>query len=58
MPTKKNRTAYFRNRQKTLYKRYAIYFNLEKDKDIIEALNSCKSKPDYIRKLIREDLKK
>ena len=54
---KKNRTAYFNYRKETFYQRIIIYFNKEKDKDIIEKLKRCKSKPEYLRKLIRDDLK-
>lgn len=35
-----------------------LHFNVESDEDIIKKLDSVPSKADYVRRLIREDLKK
>lgn len=44
------------NKEKT--KAYCLRLNLKTDKDIIEILDSVKSKQGYIKQLIREDIPK
>ena len=44
------------NKSKT--RTYCLRLNLNTDKDIIEILDSVKSKQGYIKKLIREDIPK
>lgn len=44
------------NKRKTV--QVALRLNIEKEKDIIDKLNSVPSKMGYIKQLIREDIKK
>lgn len=44
------------NKRKTVH--VALRLNIEKEKDIIDKLNSVPSKMGYIKQLIREDIKK
>ena len=39
-------------------KAFKLQFRKEKDADVIEKLNSVPAKTDYVRNLIREDIKK
>ena len=48
--TRKSR--YYKER----YRTYAVRFNYEKDRDIIDRLENCTSITDYIRDLIRSDI--
>ena len=56
--SKEEKSKYDQNYQKSHMKRISIWFNLEKDKDLLDRLES---QPDpvaaYIKALIREDLK-
>lgn len=52
------RTKYFNEYKKKNYKRINVIFDLRKDKDIIEHLEKCKSKTQYLRNLIRDDMLK
>lgn len=58
MPVSKAQQEAFRRYQKKSQKRFQLAFHVEYDKDIIEQLNKVPSKCDYIRRLIRNDLKK
>ena len=42
--------------QKKYSKCINVRFNIEKDKDILEKLDSEENKADYLRKLIKQDL--
>ena len=53
-----NKKEYDKEFKKKNYMRIYLSFNKEKDKDIIEVLKAQKNKPDYIRNLIKNDLKK
>lgn len=39
-------------------KRFSLKLNLKTDKDILDKLDSVSSKQGYIKKLIRDDIKK
>ena len=58
----KNRSAASIAAQKLYCKlhkeKYSIVFNKEKDKDIIEKLDSLDNRTDYIRTLIRQDMER
>ena len=42
---------------RTHYKQYAIRYSLKDDADVIKALDEAENKADYIRRLIRADIK-
>lgn len=44
--------------RKTHQRSINLHFNKDTDTDILEKLDSVPSKADYVRRLIREDLKK
>lgn len=58
MPTSKAQQEAFRRYQKKAQKRYQLAFHKEYDKDIIAKLDQVESKCDYIRQLVRADIKK
>ena len=50
--------TYFKEWQKKNIAQISLKFSLENDKDILEQLSNQPSKIDYIRKLVRDDIKK
>lgn len=54
---KKKKLQYITQYTKDNYKQIKLNFNLESDKDILEKLEAVESKADYIRQLIRKDIK-
>ena len=55
--SKKEKSAYDQEYQKSHMKRIGVWFNLEKDKDIIDHLESQPGPVSaYIKELIRQDI--
>lgn len=48
---------YFNEFQKTNYKMFNFKLNLKNDNDIIEKLDSVNNRTDYMKKLVRNDIK-
>lgn len=60
MPRRKNsqhRIDYMVNWSRENQKQFKVSLKLEEDSDIIEHLNTIPNKAEYIRKLIRADMK-
>ena len=53
-----NQFDYINEYAKEHYKRFQLLLSRDKDKDIIEKLNSVHSKSAYVKELIRKDLGK
>ena len=53
-----NQSQYINEWKRINNKQYAFRFNKESDKDVIEKLDSKEDKTDYIRQLIRKDIKR
>lgn len=58
MPTSKAQLEAIKRSKKKTQKNYLIVFHRTNDADIIERLDAQVSKTDYIRQLIRKDIKK
>ena len=62
MPEKKkskfDQVKYITDYSREHYKKVQLTFSKEKDKDIIEKLETVPNKSNYVKELIREDLKK
>lgn len=60
--TPKKKEKYIAKRQNNWKREHnrmiSIRYNIEKDKDILEKLDSVPNKADYIRQLIKEDITK
>lgn len=55
---KQNKIKYNAKYTQEHYRQIKLNFNIESDRDILEQLENVESKADYIRQLIRSDMKK
>ena len=56
MLDKQKKSAYDQNYQKTHMKRLTVWFNKDKDSDIIEFLDSAESKSELVKFCIRKQI--